>query len=150
MKIKVARIFNTYGPRMHPNDGRVISNFIIQALTHQDITIYGQGSQTRSFCYVDEMADALVRMMATPDDITGPINLGNPQEIPIIEVATLVIRMTRSRSKIIFKPRPENDPLRRQPDITKAKKLLGWEPKIGLEVGLDRTISYFDQLLKEI
>jgi UDP-glucuronate decarboxylase len=148
LRIKVARIFNTYGPRMHPNDGRVVSNFIMQALTNQNISIYGDGGQTRSFCYVDEMVDGLIRLMGTPDEVTGPINLGNPREITIIELANLVIKMTRSRSKIVFEPLPENDPIRRQPDISKAKKLLGWEPKISLEEGLEKTISYFKDLMR--
>jgi UDP-glucuronate decarboxylase len=146
--IKVARIFNTYGPRMHPNDGRVVSNFIIQALTNQNITIYGNGSQTRSFCYFDEMVDGLIRMMGTPDEVTGPINLGNPREITIIELAKLVIKMTRSQSKIVFEPQHENDPIKRKPDISKAKKLLGWEPRISLEEGLEKTISYFADLMR--
>lgn len=147
IRIKVVRIFNTYGPRMHPNDGRVVSNFIMQALTGQNITIYGDGSQTRSFCYVDEMVDGLTRMMGTLDEVTGPINLGNPQEVTIFELAKLVIKMTRSKSKIVFEPQPENDPIRRQPDINKAKKLLGWEPRITLEEGLEKTILYFADLL---
>jgi UDP-glucuronate decarboxylase len=133
---------------MHPNDGRVVSNFIMQALTNQNISIYGDGGQTRSFCYVDEMVDGLIRLMGTPDEVTGPINLGNPREITIIELANLVIKMTRSRSKIVFEPLPENDPIRRQPDISKAKKLLGWEPKISLEEGLEKTISYFKDLMR--
>ncbi|MFH1616260.1 MAG: UDP-glucuronic acid decarboxylase family protein [Planctomycetota bacterium] len=143
VKIKVARIFNTYGPRMHPNDGRVISNFIVQALKNNDITIYGDGSQTRSFCYVDELIDALVKFMATSDDIAGPINIGNPNEFTILELANKVIELVGSGSRIIYKPLPEDDPKQRQPDITKAKEILGWEPKVAIEDGLKRTIEYF-------
>jgi len=147
VKIKVVRIFNTYGPRMHPNDGRVVSNFIVQALTNQDITVFGDGSQTRSFCYVDDMIDGIIRMMESPDDITGPVNLGNPEERSILEVAELVIKLSKSRSKIIFLPLPKDDPIRRRPDINLAKKLLNWSPRISLEEGLDRTISHFRSIL---
>ncbi len=148
LKIKVARIFNTYGPRMHPSDGRVVSNFIIQALKGEDITIYGDGSQTRSFCYVDELIDGFVRLMSTSDEFTGPVNLGNPVEFTIKELAEKVIEMTGSKSKISYKPLPHDDPKQRQPDITLAKKELDWEPKIKLDDGLVKTIEYFDLLLK--
>ena len=148
LNIKVARIFNTYGPRMHPNDGRVVSNFIVQALTSQPITLYGDGSQTRSFCYVDDLIEAFVRLMDTPDDVTGPINTGNPNEFTVKELAEKVIELTGSRSKIEYRPLPADDPTKRQPDITLARKLLGWEPTTQLEVGLDKTIAYFDELLK--
>ena len=147
LKIKVARIFNTYGPRMHPSDGRVVSNFIIQALKGEDITVFGDGSQTRSFCYVDELIDGFIRLMATPDAFTGPVNLGNPVEFTIKELAEKVIEMTGSKSKISYKPLPDDDPKQRKPDITLAKKELGWEPKIKLEEGLVRTIQYFESLL---
>ena len=141
--IKVARIFNTYGPRMHPGDGRVISNFIVQALTGQDITVYGDGSQSRSFCYVDDLIEGLIRLMATAPEITGPVNLGNPKEFTILELARKIIDMTGSKSRIIYKPLPTDDPKVRQPDITRARTLLGWEPKVSLEQGLGRTIEYF-------
>jgi UDP-glucuronate decarboxylase len=147
LKIKVARIFNTYGPRMHPSDGRVVSNFIIQALKGEDITIYGDGSQTRSFCYVDELIDGFVRLMASPEDFTGPVNLGNPVEFTIKELAEKVVDMTDSKSKISYLPLPHDDPKQRQPDITLAKKELNWEPKIKLEDGLVKTIEYFDTLI---
>ena len=147
LKIKVARIFNTYGPRMHPNDGRVISNFIMQALQGKPITVFGDGSQTRSFCYVDDLCDALVRLMKTSDDIIGPINLGNPGEFTILELAEKVIELTDSKSEIIFKPLPADDPRQRQPDITLAREVLGWEPKVPLEEGLKKTILYFQELL---
>ncbi len=147
LKIKVARIFNTYGPRMHPNDGRVVSNFIVQALKGEPITIYGDGSQTRSFCYVDDLIEGFVRLMATPDEVTGPINLGNPGEFTIRQLAETVIAMTHSRSRIVSLPLPENDPRQRKPDITQAAQVLGWEPHIELKVGLKRTIGYFDALL---
>ena len=147
--IKVARIFNTYGPRMHPADGRVVSNFIIQALKGEDITLYGDGSQTRSFCYVDEMVDGFIRLMASPEDFTGPVNLGNPDEFTIRELAEKVVEMTGSKSKLVCKPLPADDPKQRQPDITLAKRELGWEPKIKLEEGLKKTIAYFDTLLTE-
>jgi UDP-glucuronate decarboxylase len=143
VKIKIARIFNTYGPRMQINDGRVISNFIVQALRGEEITVYGDGSQTRSFCYIDDMVEGLIRLMNTPDEITGPINLGNPNETPILELAQKIIELTGSNSKIVFKPLPQDDPRRRCPDITKAKIILNWEPKISLEEGLKRTIEYF-------
>jgi len=147
IRVKVARIFNTYGPRMHPNDGRVVSNFIVQALMSKPITIYGDGSQTRSFCYVDEMVDALIMFMNTSDDFTGPLNLGNPQEFKILELAKKVIELTNSSSEIIFKPLPDDDPARRQPDITLAKERIGWFPKVNLEEGLLKTIKYFDEVL---
>ena len=146
LKIKVVRIFNTYGPRMHPNDGRVISNFVIQALAGRDITVYGEGSQTRSFCYVDDMTDGLVKMMQSPDDFTGPVNIGNPNEYSILELAQKIMEKTGSRSKIVYKPLPQDDPLKRRPDITLAKKRLGWEPGTGLMEGLTRTIEYFESL----
>lgn len=148
LKIKVARIFNTYGPNMHPNDGRVVSNFIIQALKGEDITIYGDGSQSRSFCYVDELIDGFIRLMAS-DDFTGPVNLGNPVEFTIKELAEKIIEMTNSTSKLSLNPLPQDDPKQRQPDITLAKKELDWEPKIKLEQGLKKTIAYFDGLIKE-
>ena len=148
LKIKVARIFNTYGPRMHPSDGRVVSNFIIQALKGEDITIYGDGNQTRSFCYVDELIDGFIRLMASPDEFTGPVNLGNPVEFTIKELAEKVIDMTSSKSRISFKPLPHDDPKQRQPDITLAKNELNWEPKIKLEEGLVTTIRYFETLIK--
>jgi len=147
LKIKVARIFNTYGPRMHLNDGRVVSNFIIQALEGEDITVYGDGSQTRSFCYVDDMIEGLIKLMDSPDDFTGPVNLGNPSEISILELAEKVLRITGSKSKIVFKPLPQDDPVQRCPDITLAKKVLGWQPNVGLEVGLEKTIEYFKKVL---
>jgi len=147
LSIKVARIFNTYGPRMRPNDGRVVSNFIVQALTNQPITIYGDGQQTRSFCYVDDLIDGLVRLMDTSDDITGPINLGNPTEFTMMELADLVIELTGSRSAVDFKPLPIDDPKQRQPDITLARDTLGWAPSIPLRDGLVKTIAYFDSLL---
>ncbi len=147
LRIKVARIFNTYGPRMHPNDGRVVSNFIVQALKGQPITIYGKGTQTRSFCYVDDLIEGFVRLMATPDAFTGPVNLGNPGEFTIRELAEKVIELTGSRSKLVFKPLPVDDPLQRQPDISLAKKVLRWQPTVKLNVGLEKTIVYFDKLL---
>ncbi len=143
LRIKVARIFNTYGPRMHPNDGRVVSNFIEQALKGAPITVYGDGKQTRSFCYVDDLIEALVRLMATSDDFTGPVNLGNPEEFTILELARKVIANTGSRSEIVFKPLPSDDPMQRQPDISLAKQMLQWEPVVALNEGLRRTISYF-------
>jgi UDP-glucuronate decarboxylase len=148
LKIKVARIFNTYGPRMHPNDGRVVSNFILQALRGEPITIFGNGSQTRSFCYVDDMVKGLSLLMKTPDEVTGPVNLGNPEEHSILEIAQKVLKLTGSKSKIIFEPLPQDDPEKRRPDISSAEKVLGWFPKIGLEEGLPRTIDYFDNLLR--
>ena len=147
--IKVVRIFNTYGPRMHPNDGRVVSNFIVQALTGEDITLYGDGAQTRSFCYVEDMVDGLVRMMDSPDGVTGPINLGCPDEIPMRGLAETIIALTGSRSKLAFRPLPQDDPRQRQPDITKARQILGWRPFVRLEDGLMQTIRYFDRLLSE-
>ncbi len=149
LKIKVARIFNTYGPRMHPNDGRVVSNFIVQALRNQPITIYGDGSQSRSFCYVDDLIDAFVRFMDTADDFTGPVNLGNPKEFTIKELAEQVIELTGSKSKLVHMPLPEDDPVQRRPDITLAREKLGWEPRVHLEEGLKKTIYYFDNLLKK-
>jgi UDP-glucuronate decarboxylase len=147
LPIKVARIFNTYGPGMQPNDGRVVSNFIIQALSAQDITIYGDGNQTRSFCYVDDLVEGLIRLMETSGKVTGPVNLGNPAEFTIRELADLVIDLTGSSSKIISRPLPEDDPRQRCPDITKARELLAWKPVVGLRDGLLKTISYFDRLL---
>lgn len=148
LKIKVARIFNTYGPRMHPNDGRVVSNFIMQALQGNPITIYGDGGQTRSFCYVDDLIEAFVRLMDSPDDFIGPVNLGNPGEFTIKELAEKVIDLTNSKSKLVFKALPENDPMQRQPDISLAKNELNWEPGIQLEEGLRKTIEYFEKHLK--
>ena len=145
---KVVRIFNTYGPRMHPHDGRVVSNFIMQALTGQDITIYGDGMQTRSFCYVDDLIEVMIRMMATPAEETGPINIGNPGEFTMLELAELVISLTNSKSKLVFRDLPADDPKQRQPDITLARNKLGWEPTVPLRVGLVKTIDYFDALLK--
>lgn len=150
LEIKVARIFNTYGPRMHPADGRVVSNFIVQALKGEPITIYGEGLQTRSFCYRDDLVEGFIRLMATGKDVTGPINLGNPGEFTMIELAEAVIDLTGSASKLTFLPLPADDPKQRQPDITKAREILGWEPKVKLRDGLTHTIAYFDQLLKEI
>ncbi len=147
LKIRVARIFNTYGPNMHPNDGRVVSNFIVQALKGEDLTIYGDGQQTRSFCYVDDLVDGLIRLMNAPDDITGPINLGNPGEFTIRELAEQVIRQTSAKSQMVPRPLPEDDPLQRCPDITLAKKALGWQPKIALKQGLEKTIAYFRDLM---
>ena len=147
VRAKVIRIFNTYGPRMHPDDGRVVSNFIVQALRGQDITLFGDGSQTRAFCYVDDLIDGMVHMMAMPDDVTGPINLGNPMEMTVLELAERVIRLTGSKSGIIRKPLPIDDPMQRCPDIALARKTLGWEPKVPLDEGLRKTIDYFDTLL---
>jgi len=149
LRIKVARIFNTYGPRMHPNDGRVVSNFIVQALRGEDITIYGDGSQTRSFCYVDDLVEAFVRIMDTDDDFTGPVNIGNPGEFTILELAEKVIAAIGNDSKIVNLPLPNDDPARRRPDISLAKEKLDWEPTIALDQGLERTIAYFDKLLSE-
>ncbi len=149
VKIKVARLFNTYGPRMHPQDGRVVSNFVVQALRGEPITLYGDGSQTRSFCYVEDMLDALMRLMDTGDTVTGPINLGNPGEFTIRELAEKVLAATGSRSKIEFRPLPSDDPRQRQPDITKARDILGWAPSTQLDEGLKKTIAYFDGLLRE-
>jgi UDP-glucuronate decarboxylase len=147
LPIKVVRIFNTYGPRMHPNDGRVVSNFIIQALTGGDITVYGDGRQTRSFCYCDDLVDGLVRLMATGEDVTGPINLGNPSEITICDLAEKILELTGSRSRIVSMDLPRDDPRQRCPDITKARALLEWEPKVPLEDGLKETVAYFRHLL---
>ena len=149
LRIKVARIFNTYGPRMHPNDGRVVSNFIVQALLGREITIYGDGAQTRSFCYVDDLVDGLVGLMETGDDVIGPVNLGNPVEFSIFELASKVVALTGSRSRIVHKPLPEDDPRQRQPDISRANELLSWSPRIRLEEGLVPTIAYFDELLSD-
>jgi len=147
LRIKVARIFNTYGPNMHPDDGRVVSNFIMQALRGEPITVYGKGEQTRSFCYVDDLVDGLVRLMGTGDDFTGPVNLGNPVEMTVIQLAEQVIRMTNSTSKIIYEKLPADDPVRRKPDIALANKALGWQPKVKLEDGLAKTIAYFRRLV---
>ncbi len=147
VKIKIARIFNTYGTRMAINDGRVVSNFIIQALKGEDITIYGNGSQTRSFCYVDDLISGLVSLMETADDFTGPVNLGNPQEFTILELARIVIRLTGSGSQIVFRPLPSDDPTQRKPDISLAKKVLSWQPRIDLEAGLEKTIVYFRNVI---
>ncbi|MCP4408363.1 MAG: NAD-dependent epimerase/dehydratase family protein, partial [Gammaproteobacteria bacterium] len=149
MRIKVARIFNTYGPRMHPNDGRVVSNFIVQALKGKNITIYGDGSQTRSFCHVDDLIEGFVRLMDSPDEFTGPANLGNPGEFTIKELAEKVIEMTGSSSKICYEPLPSDDPMQRKPDITLAKEQLGWQPSIKLDEGLRTTIAYFETLLRD-
>ena len=150
LKIKVARIFNTYGPRMYPNDGRVISNFIVQALAGEDLTIYGNGRQTRSFCYVDDLIGGLIKLMESPDDVTGPMNLGMPEETAILDIAKKIIDLTDSDSKVIFKPLPDDDPKQRQPDISLAKQQLRWEPHTGLEEGLKKTIQYFKQLLSHV
>jgi UDP-glucuronate decarboxylase len=147
--VKVVRIFNTYGPRMHPNDGRVVSNFIVQALRGHEITIYGEGKQTRSFCYVDDLIEALVRMMETPSDVTGPINIGNPQEFTIRELAELIVKLTGTKSKLRFEPLPSDDPRQRRPDISEAKSTLKWEPKTQLLEGLTKTIAYFENILQK-
>ena len=147
LQIKVVRIFNTYGPRMHPNDGRVVSNFIVQALRNEDITIYGNGEQTRSFCYVDDLIEAMLRMMQTSADITGPVNIGNPVEVTMLELAERIISLTASKSKLCYKPLPQDDPKQRQPDIAFAKSALNWEPKVSLEDGLKATIDYFRRTL---
>ena len=149
LDIKVGRIFNTYGPKMRPDDGRVISNFIVQALTGKNITVYGKGDQTRSFCYVDDLVEGILRFMATDKGFTGPMNLGNPSEYPILEIAEIIINLVGSTSKIIFESLPEDDPKQRQPDITLAKSKIDWEPKTDLKDGLEKTIKYFDQLLKK-
>jgi UDP-glucuronate decarboxylase len=149
LRIKVARIFNTYGPRMHPNDGRVVSNFIVQALMGRDITIYGDGAQTRAFCYVDDLVDALMRLMSTADDVTGPINIGNPGEFTIRELAEMVIGLTGARSRIVHRPAAQDDPRQRKPDITQAAAVLGWKPATPLEDGLVKTIAYFENLLRD-
>ena len=148
IKIKVIRIFNTYGPNMQPDDGRVISNFIVQTLKNKDIAIYGDGSQTRSFCYVDDLVEGIIKMMNSREDFVGPVNLGNPIELSILELAKRIIKLTNSKSKIIYKPLPEDDPKQRQPNIELAKRELGWEPQIPINQGLKKTISYFDKLLK--
>jgi UDP-glucuronate decarboxylase len=147
VRIKVARIFNTYGPRMHPDDGRVVSNFVVQALTGRPITLYGDGSQTRSFCYVDDLIEGLIRLMESPDDFTGPVNIGNPAEATILELAQKIITLTGSSSQIVFKPLPENDPKRRQPDLSLARERLAYSPKVGWEEGLTKTIAYFQETL---
>ena len=149
LRIKVVRIFNTYGPRMHPNDGRVVSNFIVQALLGEDISIYGDGSQTRAFCYVDDLIDGFIRVMGTSDDVVGPINLGNPVEITVLALAKEVVALTGSRSNIVFRPLPADDPRQRRPDISVANSVLDWSPTIALNQGLERTIAYFDALLRE-
>ena len=143
LRIKVVRIFNTYGPRMHPHDGRVVSNFIVQALNGEDITIYGDGTQTRSFCYVSDLVDAMLRAMETPDEFTGPVNIGNPREFTMLQLAELVLKLTDSKSRLVFKPLPSDDPRQRQPDLSLAKEALGWSPSTELEQGLERTIRYF-------
>jgi UDP-glucuronate decarboxylase len=147
LRIRVARIFNTYGPKMHPADGRVVSNFIVQALRNKPITLYGDGKQTRSFCYVDDMINGFVRLMAAPDDLTGPVNLGNPNEFTIAELAQRVIELIGSRSRLEYRPLPQDDPTQRRPDITLARQALGWEPQIELEKGLKETIAYFEEIL---
>jgi len=147
LRIKVARIFNTYGPRMHPNDGRVVSNFIVQALRNNDITVYGDGMQTRSFCYVDDLVEGLIRLMETGDGVVGPVNLGNPEEFTIRQLAEIVVDITGSASKIVHRPLPTDDPKQRQPEISKAQELLGWRPTVPLRVGLTKTAAYFEGLL---
>ncbi len=149
LKIKVARIFNTYGPRMHPNDGRVVSNFIVQALKNEPITVFGQGQQTRSFCYVDDLVEGLIRLMNSPDELIGPVNLGNPTEFTILELARKVIALTGSTSEVIYKPLPQDDPRQRKPDIALARKALQWQPAVGLDEGLRKTIAYFERLIAE-
>ena len=149
LPVKVARIFNTYGPNMHPHDGRVVSNFIVQALKNQPMTIYGQGEQTRSFCYVDDMIEGFVRLMNTPNEVTGPINLGNPQEFSILDLAKMIIEMTGSKAKLDFRPLPDDDPRQRKPDISKAQKTMDWRPQVALKDGLSKTIEYFEQLLRK-
>ncbi len=148
LRIKIARIFNTYGPRMHPNDGRVVSNFIVQALLGRDITVYGDGMQTRAFCYVDDLIDGLMRLMKSKDETTGPINIGNPAEFTMLELASAVIDISGSRSKVVHRPLPPDDPRQRRPDISKAHDMLGWTPRIPLKEGLQKTIAYFEELLK--
>jgi UDP-glucuronate decarboxylase len=149
LRIRVARIFNTYGPRMHPNDGRVVSNFIVQALKGEPITLYGDGSQTRAFCYVDDLVEGFLRLMAAPDDVTGPINLGNPVETPVRVLAEKIVDMIGSKSTVEYRPLPVDDPTQRCPDISRAQNLLNWEPRVPLERGLEKTIAYFDRLLTE-
>ena len=148
LKIKIARIFNTYGPRMHLNDGRVVSNFVVQALQGKPITVFGDGKQTRSFCYVDDLIDGIVRLFNSPDDVTGPINLGNPSEFTILELAEQVIELTGSKSEIVFNSLPTDDPRQRQPDISLAEETLGWKPKVALKEGLEKTIAYFEEVLR--
>jgi len=147
VRIKIMRIFNTYGPRMHPQDGRVVSNFIVQALKNEDITIYGDGSQTRSFCYVDDLIDGMMKLMNTGDEFIGPVNIGNPGEFTILELAEKVLRLTGSSSKLVFMPLPEDDPMQRQPDITLARKVLNWQPRVHLDEGLEKTIAYFKTII---
>ena len=147
LKIKVLRIFNTYGPNMHPDDGRVVSNFIVQALKGEDITIYGEGEQTRSFCYVDDLIDGMVRLMNTPEEVTGPVNVGNPNEITVRQLAETIIGLTGAKSELVFRPLPENDPMQRCPDITRANDILDWKPTVHLEDGLKKTISYFEKII---
>jgi UDP-glucuronate decarboxylase len=149
VRIKIARIFNTYGPRMHPHDGRVVSNFIVQALKNESISIYGDGKQTRSFCYVDDLVGGLISLMNSPDEVTGPVNIGNPGEFTMLELAEKVIALSGSKSKLEFKPLPADDPKQRQPDITLAKKVLNWQPTINLDEGLTKTIAYFKTLLQK-
>ncbi|MGA8321710.1 MAG: UDP-glucuronic acid decarboxylase family protein [Xanthobacteraceae bacterium] len=149
LRIKVARIFNTYGPRMHPNDGRVVSNFIVQALLGRDITVFGDGMQTRSFCYVDDLIDGLIRLMDSAENVTGPINIGNPTEFTMLELAALVIELTGTKSRIVQRPLPQDDPRQRRPDISKAGEALGWAPRTPLREGLTRTIDYFEKMLKD-
>ena len=149
LQIKVMRIFNTYGPRMHPNDGRVVSNFIVQALKGEDITIYGDGSQTRSFCYVDDLIEGMLRLMESRPDFPGPVNIGNPGEFTMLELAEKILQISGSRSQLVFKPLPADDPRQRQPDITLAKTELGWQPQVALDAGLEKTIAYFRQLLAD-
>ncbi len=149
VEIKIIRIFNTYGPRMHPNDGRVVSNFVLQALRGEDITLFGEGEQTRSFCYCDDLLEGMCRLMNSPAEITGPINIGNPGEFTIRELAEMVIELTGAKSKLVHRPLPQDDPRRRRPDITQAQKLLGWQPVTPLREGLKRTIAYFEGLLRE-
>ena len=149
LQIKVARIFNTYGPRMHPNDGRVVSNFIVQALLGREITVYGDGSQTRSFCYVDDLIEGLVRLMATSAEVTGPVNIGNPVDFSVLDLARMVVDLTGSHSRIVHRPLPQDDPKQRRPDISRAQDLLEWKPRTVLKDGLARTIAYFDRLLSD-
>lgn len=148
LRIKVARIFNTYGPRMHPGDGRVVSNFIVQALRREPLTVFGDGRQTRAFCYIDDLIDGLMRLMASPDEVIGPVNLGNPVEVPMIELAEVVLRLTNSPSSIVYRPLPTDDPVQRCPDIRRARERLGWEPRVHLDEGLSRTIAYFAEILR--
>ena len=147
LRIKIMRIFNTYGPRMHPNDGRVVSNFIVQALSNKPITIYGDGKQTRSFCYVDDLIDGMVRLMESGDDFTGPVNIGNPREFTMLELAQVVLKVSDSNSELVFEPLPSDDPKQRRPDISLASEALGWQPSIHLEQGIERTVDYFKQIL---